>query len=153
MDSTEVHTLLSEVSTFARNVTSRSDRELLIEQSDVIGDILMLLDEGEHDLIAEQMLERFWRLVLRWYFFPFDNKRQPFVSTTDELYQRAGMLISVLRLYGDLYGFGLEPEARAICMAIKKSCREFLKSPGPLRATQALVPATDKSGLRLVVNN
>ncbi len=111
MDSLEVHGLLSQVRDLSSKVTTRSDADQLIDRCDDIGDILALLDEHEGDVIAEQMLEKFWRFTLRWYFFPDTHERYLFESSNEELYQRVAMMITVLRLYGDLYGDGLEPEA------------------------------------------
>src|SRR6185312_16416576 len=127
MDSIEVHKLLQEVSAKAALVTTRSDPDQLIDHCSDISEFLRLLNEETHDVIAEQMLEKFWRLTLRWYFFPYDSEHEPFQSSNDELYQLVNMRIAVLELYGDLYGEGLESEARAICLALKKGCRDFLK--------------------------
>jgi len=155
MDSVEVHKLLLEINTKVVRVTVRSDADQLIDHCSDIGQILRFLDEETHDVIAEQMVEKFWRLTLRWYYFSYDSQHEPFQSSNDELFQIANMRISVLELFGDMYGEGLELEARTICLALKKACRDFLKLAGkvPKSPAKPSAPKTPQGPIRLVVSN
>ncbi len=155
MDSVDVQQELNRINEIVTKVTPRSDSQLLIDQSSDIGDILSLLNEEVHEVVAEQMLERFWLLVLEQYFFPYRNAHEPLHMNNEDLYHRADMLVAVLKLYGDMYGEGLEAEARSICLALKKGCRQFLKIAGkmpPQLHQHAASPGGQKPTLRLVVN-
>jgi hypothetical protein len=152
MDCNEVRNHLLQVQCAVSNVTAKSDADQLIEISDEVGDLLALLDEERHDVIGEQMLEAFWRITLGHYFYPYRKVQKPIDLPIEELDQCALMRVSVLRLFGDMYGDVLEPEARAICTAIKKGCKQVLnlqhKTTRPRKARHAQKPL-----LRLVVSH
>ena len=155
MDCNEIRNQLVQIQFAVSKVTAKSDIDQLIEICDEVGDLLALLDEERHDVIGEQMLEAFWRGTLAHYFYPYRKLHKPIDLPPEELGQCALMRVSVLRLFGDMYGDALEPEARTICMAIKKGCKHVLDLPhnttGQRRAKRA--HGTQKPLLKLVVSN
>jgi hypothetical protein len=155
MDCNEVRDHLGEIQFTVSKVTAKSDADQLIELSDHVGNLLALLDEERHDVIGEQMLEEFWRFTLAYYFYPHRKVQKPIDMPIEEMSQCALMRVSVLRLYGDMYGDVLEPEARTICVAIKKGCKYVLdeQSKTTLHSRAQSKPGFQKTPLKLVVNN